>query len=89
MPPSQPTSPVFTAAGRHSLALVAREVRADGVREVLTPRVRCTAMAIPFELEGLRVTDIECGPSGLLAPGALTTALAACTRPPQRGAHRR
>ncbi|NDR53512.1 hypothetical protein [Actinomyces sp. 565] len=82
MPPARQPPPVFTAAGRHALALVAREARADGVREVLAPRVRCTAMAIPFELEGLRVTDVGCGPTGLLDPGALAPALAACTRPP-------
>lgn len=82
MPSAQQTSPVFTAAGRHALALVAREARADGVREILAPRVRCTAMAIPFELEGLHVTDVGCGPSGLLDPDALAAALAACTCPP-------
>jgi len=82
MPPSQPTSPVFTAAGRHALALVAREARADGVREVLAPRVRCTAMTTPFELEGLHVTNVDCAPSGLLDPGALAAALAACNRQP-------
>ncbi|WP_240038248.1 type II toxin-antitoxin system ParD family antitoxin [Actinomyces procaprae] len=82
MPTSQPALPVFTAAGRHALALVAREARADGVREVLAPRVRCTAMTTPFELEGLHVTDVDCAPSGLLAPGALAAALAACDRPP-------
>ncbi|CED92608.1 type II toxin-antitoxin system ParD family antitoxin [Actinomyces succiniciruminis] len=82
MPTSQPASPVFTAAGRHTLALVAREARADGVREVLAPRVRCTAMTTPFELEGLHVTNVDCAPSGLLDPGALAAALAACNRQP-------
>ncbi|WP_128683284.1 hypothetical protein [Actinomyces qiguomingii] len=82
MLPAQQPQTVFTVAGRHAFALVAREARADGVREVLAPRVRCTAMTIPFELEGLRVNNVECGPTGLLDPGPLTAALAACTRPP-------
>lgn len=82
MSPAPQTPLVFTAAGRHALALVAREARADGVREVLAPCVRCTAMAVPFELEGLHVTDVDCGPAGLLEPGALAAALAACNRPP-------
>ncbi|PHP52486.1 hypothetical protein [Actinomyces ruminis] len=82
MSPAPQTPLVFTAAGRHALGLVAREARADGVREILAPRVRCTAMAVPFELEGLHVTDVDCGPAGLLEPGALAAALAACNRPP-------
>ncbi|MDU0348631.1 hypothetical protein [Actinomyces sp. MRS3W] len=78
----QQIPPVFTVAGRHALSLVAREARADGIREVLVPHVVCPTMVIPFELEGMRVRTVACVPSGVLDPNALGDALADSDRPP-------
>jgi len=75
-PPFVPPGATLTAFGRQALSLVARELRARGVRLLLGPDHHCPTMFLPFQLEGIAVRTVPTGADTLMLGRALREALA-------------
>ena len=93
-PPFVPPGATLTAFGRQALSLVARELRARGVRLLLGPDHHCPTMFLPFQLEGIAVRTVPTGADTLMLGRALREALAGRPRVAGaagrgRGPHRR
>lgn len=68
-----PAGAVATALGRHALALVAQDVRANGIHRIAIPNYHCLTMELPFALEGFRIERVPVGIDLLASPSALAT----------------
>lgn len=63
-----PPDSLPVALGRHALGLVARQLRARGVHQVVLPDHHCLTMLTPFQLEGMHVAHVRTGPDLLADP---------------------
>ncbi|NCD18909.1 MAG: hypothetical protein EOL89_02830 [Actinobacteria bacterium] len=73
--PFVPPGAMLTASGRQALSLVAQDLRARGITDLLAPAFHCVTMIEPFQLEGLHVELIAVAADLLLDPHALAAAL--------------
>lgn len=78
--PFVPPGATLTASGRQALSLVAQDLRARGITDLLAPAYYCATMIEPFQLEGLHVELIPVAADLLLDPHALADALASRRR---------
>lgn len=72
-----PPGAVRVALGRHALGLVALQLRAQGIHQIALPDYHCLTMLTPFQLEGLHIAHVRCGPDLLADPQDLLHTLGA------------